>query len=110
MKTVFGAFSLTMMVTAGAAQAAPNVIVCSKWNQRVTTGSHPYTHTFTAEECGGTLPDANYAGSWSKQEVCGVEASFVLTQPWEGAAGYTFWTIDGCDSNVSQIQAVFVHL
>lgn len=44
-------------------------IHCSQTGTR-NGGGGGYTFTFTAGDCGGTLPDANYVGALKRMEIC----------------------------------------
>lgn len=55
----------------------PPPIVCEFENagQGQSVGSN--THSWTAGECGGTLPDERYVGTVSRVQVCGGAVTFV---------------------------------
>lgn len=54
-------------------------IVCKKADEIPTERGWQH-FTFTAAECGGKLPDGNYAAAIAKGEVCGREQSLVALQ------------------------------
>jgi hypothetical protein len=65
-------------------------IVCRKTNE-YPTGTGWQHFTFTAAECGGTLPDKSYLGSLAKTEVCGSEESMQVLQPDEAITARPAW-------------------
>ena len=98
--------------------AAPDMIDCSITTTPTPIGANeiaPHNYTFTADNCGGTLPDAHYVGVFAATEVCGADESWVIVQPKAGRVpGVWFWTVGNCGAlpsdpaaSAAQIEVVF---
>lgn len=95
----------------GTAMRSGRTIVCTA-TQSVTNGVGPFSHTFAANECGGTLPDSTYLGlmsSWTA--TCNGWSHGKALQSadtaFPGFSGY--WDFSGCTgTNTTTASVVYV--
>ncbi len=77
------------------AERLPAIIVCTQSWGSGTTGSN--TRTFTAANCGGTLPGTGYQGAFSAMNHCGGVVTWTVLQPGSPSGpGVNFFASASC--------------
>ena len=99
------------MAQAQEERASSSVIVCRYVTANMTlpsTGNvQAIPHTFTAGECGGTLPDATYVGAVSRFTSCNtVYGVWVMNVGEADGPGVTLRGYGGCNGP-AEISAIF---
>jgi hypothetical protein len=95
-----------------AAGSSARAIVCkySAANAALLIGQNEITHTFTAAECGGTLPGPNHVGALARFRTCASSFRWVIVANAgeAGGPGITFYREDDsfCAGS-TQLAAVF---
>ena len=91
---------------------SPNdLIVCRFTSTTFMPINGANTHTFTAAECGGKLPDASYRGVLAKTVQCGRDEDWYVVNAGEsGGPGVFFWISSACmlAEYPTDIEVVFV--
>ncbi|GMV40973.1 MAG: hypothetical protein AMXMBFR64_26890 [Myxococcales bacterium] len=101
--------SWTTAITGG---DAPNdLITCRFQSSTYMAINGSNTISFTAQQCGGTLPDSTYRGVFAKTVQCGRDEDWTILQPGDaGGPGVTYWLASACAASTyaTDIEVVFI--